>query len=170
MVRFRVSNFGFRISNLEFRCPVGRSTAALIATVAAALGIVLGVWVWVLHTRSVRPQPRAPLTAEERAYLPHIEVKEAKVSAASNFLGDMVTYVDAKVTNAGPRPVRQVDLRLEFRDMLNQAVLRDSAHPITERMPPLEPGETREVRMTFEKLPVEWNQASPAITPVGLRF
>jgi hypothetical protein len=168
--RFRISRFGFRFSNFEFRTAAGRSTGPLIAAVAVVLGIILGVAVWVVHTRAARSQRRAALTAEEKAYLQHIEITEAKVSAATNFLGDMVTYMDAKVTNTGARPVRQVDLRLEFSDMLNQVVLRETAHPITARMPPLKPGETRAIRVTFEKMPAEWNQAPPTITAVGLHL
>ncbi len=148
----------------------GRSIGSLIAAVVVILGIILGAAVWVVHTRSTRPQPRAAPTAEERAYLQHIVISDAKVSAATNFLGDMVTHLDAKVTNTGPKPVRQLDLRLEFSDMLNQVVLRETAHPITPRMPSLNPGETRAFRATFEKMPVEWNQAPPAITAVGVHF
>jgi hypothetical protein len=148
----------------------GRSTGLLIALVAAVLGIILGTAVWLAHTRSTRSQPRAALTAEERGYLEHIVISDAQVSAATNLLGDMVTYLDAKVTNKGTKAVRELDIRLEFSDMLNQVVLRETRHPITPRMPPLKPGETRAFRSTFERMPAEWNQAPPAITPVALHF
>jgi hypothetical protein len=82
----------------------------------------------------------------------------------------MVTYVDAKMTNTGTKPVRELDIRLEFSDMLNQVVLREVKHPITPRMPPLAPGEIRPFRATFERMPTEWNQAPPAIAPLALRF
>jgi len=146
------------------------SIASLIAFVALVLAIVLGIGVWIVHSRSGRPSMHAAMSAEERAYLQHIVISDAKVSAATNFLGDMVTYVDAKVTNTGTGPVRQLDLSLEFSDMLNQVVLRETAHPITSQAPPLRPGETRGFRVTLERMPVEWNQAPPAITAVGLHF
>ena len=149
---------------------VGRSTGLLIAVVAVVLGIVLGAAVWLAHTRSTRSQPPGALTAEERAYLQHIVISDARVSAATNFLGDMVTYVDAKMTNTGMKPVRELDVRLEFSDMLNQVVLRETTHPLTPRMPPLAPGETRAFRTTFERMPAEWNQAPPSITPVASHF
>jgi hypothetical protein len=148
----------------------GRSTGLLIAVVAVVLGIILGAAVWLAHTRSTRSQPRGAQTAEERAYLQHILISEVRVSAATNFLGDMVTYVDAKMTNTGTKPVRQVDIRLEFSDMLNQVVLRETKHPLTPSMSPLASGETRAFRATFERMPAEWNQAAPAITPVALNF
>jgi len=149
---------------------VGRSTGLAIAVVAAVLGIILGTVVWLTHTRSRHSQQPIAPTAEERAYLQHIVISNAQVSAATNFLGDMVTYVDAKITNTGAKPVRQLDLRLEFSDMLNQVVLRETTHPITRHMPPLAPGQARAFRATFERMPAEWNQAPPAITPVAVHF
>jgi hypothetical protein len=148
----------------------GRSTGLLIALVALILGIILGAAVWFAHTRSTHSQPPVALSAEEKAYLQHIVISDAQVSAATNFLGDMVTYVDAKMTNAGAKPVHRLDLRLEFLDMLNQVVLRETIHPITPRVPPLAPGETRAFRATLETMPAEWNQAPPTITPVALHF
>jgi hypothetical protein len=152
------------------RSAAGRSTAALIAVAAAVLGIMLGAAVWFAHTRSTHSQPRAAPTAEERGYLEHIVISDAQVSAATNLLGDMVTYVDAKVTNNGTKAVQQLDIRLEFSDMLNQVVLRETRHPLTPRMPPLKPGEARPFRFTFERMPAEWNQTPPAIAPVAVHF
>jgi len=149
---------------------VGRSTGLLIAGVAVILSIILGAAVWLAHTRATRLQPAVALTAEERAYLQHIVISDAQVSAATNFLGDMVTYVEAKATNTRTRPVRQLEVRLEFSDMLNQVVLRETTYPITPLMPPLAPGETRAFRATLERMPAEWNQAPPTITPVALHF
>jgi heme A synthase len=148
----------------------GRSTGLLITAVAVILGVILGAAVWLAHTRSSRSQPPVAPTTEERSYLQHIVISGVQVSAATNFLGDMVTYVDAKMTNTGTKPVRELDIRLEFSDMLNQVVLRETTHPITPRTPPLAPGETRAFRATFERMPAEWNQAAPAITPVALYF
>jgi len=163
-----VKNLESKIQNP--RPAAGRSTGSLIAFVAVVLGIVVGTAVWLAHTRSTRSQPPVAPTAEERAYLQHIVISDAQVSAATNLLGDMVTYLDAKVTNTGTKPVRQLDLRLEFSDMLNQVVLRETTHPITPHMPPLAPGETRAFRATFERMPAEWNQAPPAMTPLALHF
>jgi hypothetical protein len=163
-----VRNRAYKIANPGW--DLGRSTGVLIAAVAVILGIILGTAVWLAHTRSTRSQPPVAPTTEERSYLQHIVISDAQVSAATNFLGDMVTYVDAKMTNTGTTSVRELDIRLEFSDMLNQVVLREVTHPITPRMPSLAPGETRPFRATFERMPTEWNQAPPAITPVALRF
>lgn len=87
------------------------------------------------------------------------------MSAAENFLGGTVTYLDAWVTNKGPKVVRRLEVELKFVDTLGQVVLRDIARPITVRTPPLKPGETRPFRISFDRMPADWNQAPPAITP-----
>src|SRR5439155_1459537 len=63
-----------------------------------------------------------------------------------------------------------LDLQLEFVDMLNQVVLRETAHAITSRTPPLKPGEKRAFRVSFDHMPAYWSQAPPAITVKYLGF
>jgi hypothetical protein len=92
------------------------------------------------------------------------------MSVAQNFLGDNVTYLDARVRNEGTKTVRRLDLDLTFVDMLSQVILRERAHPVSERTQPLRPGESRAFRVTFEHIPVDWNQAAPTMTPVYVQF
>ena len=92
------------------------------------------------------------------------------MSAAANFLGDTVTYLDGSVTNNGSKPVRRLDVELNFVDTLNQVVLRETAHPLADRATPLQPGETHAFRVTFDHMPVDWNQAPPAVKPCTWSF
>jgi hypothetical protein len=92
------------------------------------------------------------------------------MSAAENFLGHTVIYLDGQVSNRGNRAIRGLGIRMEFVDMLNQVVLRERAHPLNPRAPPLKPGETRAFRVTFEHLPLEWNQAAPTIAVESVEF
>ena len=110
------------------------------------------------------------LTEEQKAYFPQLEFSDARMSAAENFLGATVTYLDARVTNKGTKTVRRLDLDLTLVDTLNQVVLRERAHPVTQRTPPLKPGESKPFRVTFEHMPVDWNQAAPTIVPVYVQF
>ncbi len=55
-------------------------------------------------------------------------------------------------------------------DTLNQVVLRETAHTITSRTPPLKPGEKRAFRVSFDHMPADWNQAPPTITVKYLGF
>ena len=109
-------------------------------------------------------------TEEQRAYFPQLEFTDVHMSAAENFLGASVTYLDARVRNKGSRSVLRLDVDLTFVDTLNQVVLRERVRPVTRRTPPLKPGEGRAFRVTFEHMPAEWNLAAPTMTPVYLQF
>jgi len=107
---------------------------------------------------------------EQKAYFPELQITDAHMSAAENFLGASVTYLDAQLTNKGTRTVRRLDLDLTFVDTLNQVVLRERARPVNQRTPPLKPGASRAFRVTFEHMPVDWNQAAPTMVPVYVEF
>ena len=142
----------------------------VVAVVVSALTVAVAL-VWHSHVAAELSANASNIpTEEQKAYFPQIEITDAHMSAAENFLGASMTYLDAHVTNKGTKTVRRLDLELTFVDMLNQVVLRERAQPVTRRAPPLKPGESRAFRVTFEHMPAEWNQAAPTIVPVYVRF
>ncbi len=152
----------------------GVSTPVLTLIVALMLAALIAVAVMMQHrgpeANLDSAGAAASLTDEEKDYISRVEVSDPRMSAADNFLGDTVTYLDARVTNHGQKAVRKVDVQLEFVDTLNQVVLREVAHPINARTPPLQPGQMRVFRVTFEHMPVDWNQAPPRMTTIMVRF
>lgn len=110
------------------------------------------------------------INAEQQAYLRQIEISDARMSAAENFLGHTVTYLDAVVVNKGSRLVREIELELVFVDTLYQVVLRETARPVSVRTLPLKPGESRTFQVSFERMPLDWNQGPPRIRPVHVVF
>jgi len=142
-------------------------TVAFTATILMIAAAALTLWIRAGSGQSSAPPVPTP---EAKAYFPHIEVAGAKMSAARNFLGDTVVYLDARVTNQGSKTVRRLDLQLEFVDTLGQVVLRELAHPVSSRTAPLAPGETRAIRLSFEHMPIDWNQAPPGVTPRFVGF
>ncbi|MGA9057904.1 MAG: hypothetical protein WB763_15480 [Terriglobia bacterium] len=149
----------------------GISTLRIILIVGAAMLALLAVAVFFWHSRgATQYSADAMPTEEQKAYFRQLEFTDLHMSAAQNFLGDSVTYLDARVRNAGTKTVRRLDLDLTFVDMLSQVILRERAHPVSERTPPLKPGESRAFRVTFEHIPVDWNQAAPTMTPVYVQF
>jgi hypothetical protein len=151
----------------------GISTLHIILIVGAAMLALTVVIVLLCHSHGageLSANASTILTEEQKAYFRQLEFTDVHMSAAENFLGATVTYLDARVTNRGTKTVRRLDLDLTFVDTLNQVVLRERARPVTRRTPPLKPGEGRAFRVTFEHLPVDWNQAAPAMTPVYLQF
>lgn len=147
-----------------------RSTLTYVLMAAGALAIIVTALVLLVRIRSGPSSSEARLSEEQKAYLQQIVITDARMSAAENFLGHTVTYLDARVSNTGGKEVRQLELELVFVDTLNQVVLRETARPITLQTRPLEPGQTRSFQVSFEYLPLEWNQAPPAITPKSVQF
>jgi hypothetical protein len=151
----------------------GISTLHIILIVGAAMLALTAVVVFLWHSHSATELSAvagAAPTEEQRTYFRQLEFTDLHMSAAENFLGATVTYLDARVTNKGTRTVHRLDLDLTFVDVLSQVVLRERVHPVTRRTLPLKPGESRAFRVTFEHMPAEWNQAAPAIAPVYLQF
>ena len=129
------------------------------------------VFLWHSHgAAELGSNASTPPTDEEKAYFTQLEVTDVRMSAAENFLGVSVTYMDARVTNKGTKTVRRLGFDLTFVDTLNQVVLRERARPVTQQTPPLKPGESRAFRVTFEHMPADWNQAPPTIVPAYVQF
>jgi hypothetical protein len=151
----------------------GISTLHIIVVVGVAMFALTAVLVFLWHSHGVAELSAGTSTIpteEQKAYFGQLEFTDVHMSAAENFLGASLTYLDARVTNKGTKTVRRLDLDLTFVDTLNQVVLRERAHPVTQRTPPLKPGESRAFRVTFEHMPADWNLAAPTLTPVYLRF
>jgi hypothetical protein len=151
----------------------GISTLHIILIVGAAMLALTAVIVLLWHSHGaakLSANASTLPTEEQKAYFRQLEFTDVHMSAAENFLGATVTYLDARVTNKGTKTVRRLDADLTFVDTLSQVVLREMAHPVTRRTPPLKPGESRAFRVTFEHMPADWNQAAPAMTPVYLQF
>jgi len=165
-----VENSAARYKFIRPASDAGRSLLPLIFGISTGIAALLAGVAWLMHARLTRPAVRPPLSAEAQAYLGQIEVIDARMSAAETPLGTTETYLDAHVVNRGSRTVRQLDLQLAFEDMMNQVVLQQVSRPVTENTVPLKPGESRNLHITFDHMPAEWNQGPPAFTPVYVGF
>jgi len=152
--------------------PKSRAPMVLLVGAAAAL-LLIGVFYLVgrLAPTPVKPveQP-LPMGSAEQEYAPQIKFLEPKVARAANFLNQEVTFVFGTVLNNGPRPVRQIEITLEFHDVFNQVVLRDTQRLFSPTAVPLAPGDRRDIQLGYETLPAQWNQAYPTIRITGLQL
>ena len=87
----------------------GISTLIIILIVSVVLGGLIAVLVLQQHHKATRPAVAAAArpapTPEQQAYFPSLAIADLHMSAANNFLGNTVTYLDGTVTNNGSRPV-----------------------------------------------------------------
>ena len=152
----------------------GISTLIIILIVSVVLAGLVAFFALRQHRVASRSGSggagRPALSAEQKAYLASLAFGDLRMSAAANFLGDTITYLDGRVTNNGSKAVRNLEVELNFVDTLNQVVLRETAHPLADRPTPLQPGETHAFRVTFDHMPMDWNQAPPRAKAVYLEF
>jgi hypothetical protein len=133
--------------------------------------VLVVVGIIALVGRANRPQPPEP-----PAYAASLKISGLKISAAQNFVGGTVTYLDGNISNAGDKTVTDAAVRAVFRNTLNQVVQTEDlpVHVLQTSGPypdavdlsvaPLAPGQTRPIRLTLEHISADWNQAAPELT------
>jgi hypothetical protein len=107
------------------------------------------------------------------AYAASLKFSDLKASAAQNFVGATVSYLDGTITNAGDKTVMHAVVRITFKDDMGQTAQRDevpihvlrTGGPYDEavdlNMSPLAPGQSKPFRLTFESISAQWNHAYP---------
>ncbi|MBI3404227.1 MAG: hypothetical protein HY046_02075 [Acidobacteria bacterium] len=116
---------------------------------------------------------KLPFGAAESAYTARIEFKEIKMSRAANLLNQEITFIFGVVANNGTQPIRDMEVNVEFKDVLNQVVLRETFRPLNSTAPSGEPllgGHSREFQLNLEHVPEEWNRQIPIFRITGLLF
>lgn len=140
------------------------------------VGVVIGILA--LALRSEQKKPAAP-----PAYASQLKLSDLKTSAAQNFVGATVSYIDGAITNSGNQTVIHAVVQVTFKDDMGQTAQRedlpirvlrtggpyDEAVDLT--LSPLAPGESKPFRLTFENISAQWNHAYPdlQITQVNTR-
>ena len=142
---------------------------AIVIIVIAVLAIV---------GRSGRVAPKGP-----PAYASKLQLSDLKMSAAQNFVGATVTYLDGKITNTGDKTVTRAVVEATFMNSMGQVVQREAQpiHVLTTgttgglytdavdlSVAPLAPGKTRPFRLTVEHISADWNNASPTLQIVDV--
>lgn len=107
-------------------------------------------------------------------YIASVKLSDFKMSAAENFIGHTVSYIDGNVTNAGNKTVTHVVVEVTFKDEMGQvaqqepgmplqAIRTNGAYlePVDLSVSPLAPGQTQPFRLTFDSISAQWNHAYP---------
>jgi hypothetical protein len=117
------------------------------------------------------PKPPPPFASK-------LQLTELKMSAAENFVGATVTYLDGKITNSGDKTVTHAIVQATFMNSLGQVVQRETLpiHVLTTGTTggiytdvvdlgsaPLSAGQSRPFRLTLEHISADWNHAAPEL-------
>jgi len=141
-----------------------------VIIVVAVIGVVV-VMLGIAFLLRETPKAAKPVSP----YAASLKLSDFKMSAAENFIGATVSYVDGKITNSGDKTATRVVVEVVFKDELGQLVqrevvplrlLRDTG-PYSEAVDlsvmPLAPGQTQPFRLTFDSISAQWNRQYPQI-------
>jgi len=143
------------------------------------IAVIVVVGIIVVLTRS-----KGETTSKADPYAAKLQITDAKVSAAENYVGGTVTYLDATITNTGNKELVGADMKLVFKNTMDQIVQKETL-PLHVLVPnqmagypdlldlsrsPIAPGQSKVVRMTLEHISADWNQAAPAMQLVNLKL
>jgi hypothetical protein len=117
-------------------------------------------------------------------YTARLQLSNPKMSAAENYVGGTVTYLDADITNTGDKTLTGADMKLVFKNSMGQVVQTETLplHVLVESKMggypdlgdlarlPIAPGRTRTVRMTLEHISADWNQNYPQMQLANLKL
>jgi hypothetical protein len=167
------------MSSLGQPTPVAeeRDSSRLIIGIAVAVVIAGALAAAFL----LREPPRAARTASP--YIANLKLSDFKMSAAENFIGATVSYVDGSVTNTGDKTVTHATVEVTFKDDMGQVAQREelplrvlkTTGPYPEAVDlavsPLAPGQTEHFRLTFDSISAQWNRQYPEmrITDVSVQ-
>ena len=146
-----------------------RDSSRLIIVVAVA-----GVIALMLAIAFLLREPAKPIKIIS-PYAANLKFSDFKMSAAENFIGATVSYMDGSVTNAGDKTVTRLIVEVVFKDDIGQLAQRDelplrllkTTGPYPEAVDlsvaPLPPGQTQSFRLTFDSISAQWNRQYPEL-------
>lgn len=130
------------------------------------VGILVGILALLLRSEQKKPTPPP-------AYAANLKFSDLKTSAAQNFAGATVSYLDGAITNTGDMTVIHATVQITFKDELGQTAQREelpirvlrAGGPYDEavdlNLSPLAPGQSKPFRLIFDNISAQWNHAYP---------
>jgi hypothetical protein len=146
-----------------------RDSSRLIIGIAVAVMIGGALAVALL----MRQPPKVAKPASP--YIASLKLSDFKMSAAENFIGATVSYVDGSVTNSGNKTVTHAVVEVVFKDEMGQLAQQEDVplqvvrtngaypEPVDLSVFPLAPGQTQPFRLTFDRISAQWNRQYPDV-------
>jgi hypothetical protein len=142
-----------------------------VAYFVLGLALIVGGGFWYLdrQARNVKP-PQSVLTPEGKAYVRNLKLSGVQMKATKAYMNQMLVEVVGKITNAGDRRIKSVEINCVFSDPYGQVVLRERVPIVRERTNGLNPGETKDFRLPFDNIPESWDQKFPQMVIAQVLF
>jgi len=154
--------------------PPKGSRFQLLALFGVAGVLIVGMLLYLSpgekHPAGPGAQAHLAFGPAEQAYAPSIQIENLTLTKNENFLQQEVTSLTGEVVNSGSRPLRDVEVTIEFFDDMRQVVLRETRAVLGGNPPAIAPGERREFEVSFEHIPSSWNTQHPGVKVTGISF
>jgi hypothetical protein len=144
------------------------SRLIIVLAVAGVITVMLAL-AFLLREPPKVAKPASP-------YIASLKLSDLKMSAAENFVGATVSYVDGTVTNTGDKTVTHAAVEVVFKDDMGQVAQQEPGVPLRAlktsgpypeavdlSVSPLAPGQSQPFRLTFESISAQWNHQYPEI-------
>lgn len=143
------------------------SRLIIIAAVAVVIALMVGL------AFLLREPPRK--IASPSPYIAQLKLSDFKMSAAENFIGHTVSYIDGTITNTGDKTTTRVMVEVNFLDSIGQLAQREELplrvirtngaynEPVDLNVAPLPSGQSAPFRLTFDSISKLWNHQYPQI-------
>src|SRR3974390_479724 len=150
-----------------------------IPLIVGLVAVILAVGAILLFSRH-----KGPSGAESNPYAQQLQLSAIKLSAAENYMGGSVTYLDFNITNTGDRALLGAAVNAQFKNALGQVVQKETVplHVLVENQlagypdlvdmsrAPILPAQNRTVRITIEHISSDWDQTAPTMELVNLKL
>jgi hypothetical protein len=143
------------------------SRLIIFVAVTGVIAVMLGL-AFLLREPVKTPKLPSP-------YIANVKFSDLKMSAAENFVGSRVSYVDGTISNSGDKTVTHVVVEVTFKDSMGQVAQREQVplrvlrtngpYPdaVDLSISPLAPSQTQAFRLTFDSISAQWNREYPEI-------
>jgi hypothetical protein len=160
------------MDRLDQQSPVTEERDNSRVIIAIAVTVVIGGALAAAFL--LREPPKAVKTRSP--YIANLKLSDFKMSAAENFIGATVSYIDGKITNTGDKTVTHVVVQVNFVDSMGQVAQREDVplrvvrsngayeEPVDLAAAPLAPGQSESFRLTFDSISAQWNHQYPDIS------
>ena len=160
------------MSTLGTPSPVAEERDHSRLIIVAAVGVVVAIALAAAFLLREPPKKVAPPSP----YIAQLKLSDFKMSAAENFIGATVSYIDGTITNTGDKTLTRVIVQVDFKDSMGQVaqlepdlplrVVRTNGayeEPVDLTRAPLAPGQSVRFRLTFDRISEQWNHQYPEI-------
>jgi hypothetical protein len=146
------------------------------------IGLITVVAVIFVIVIASRTGPRVGF--QQNPYADNLKLSDVKLSAAENYVGGTVTYLDLNITNSGKQSLTGAQMHAIFKNSMGQVVQTETLplHVLVENQMagypdlvdlsrnPIGPSQTKTVRMTLEHISDDWDHNTPEMELVNLKL